>query len=58
MSQNHIAIMQSKSGHVRYTTRNKKSTQTKLVLKKFDPLARKHMTYTEVKKLKSIKKKK
>ena len=56
MSQKHLAILVSESGHVRYTTRNKKSTTQKLVLKKYDPKLRRHVEYTEVKKLKKAKK--
>ena len=58
MAQKHLVILQSKSGHVRYTTRNKKSVQEKLVLRKYDPNIKKHAEYVEVKKLKSLKKKK
>ena len=50
MSQDHIVKIKSKSGHVRFTRRNKKSTQEKLVLKKYDPKLRKHVVYKEMKK--------
>ncbi len=33
-----------------YTTKNTQTTTEKLVLKKYDPIARKHATYTETKK--------
>jgi ribosomal protein L33 len=51
MSQLHIVKVKSQgSGHVRFTRRNKKSTQTKLALKKYDPNTRKHELYKEMKK--------
>lgn len=50
MSQNHIVKIKSKSGHIRFTRRNKKSTADKLSLKKFDPNIRKHTEYKEMKK--------
>jgi large subunit ribosomal protein L33 len=33
-----------------YTTKNTQTTTEKLSLKKYDPVARKHVTYTETKK--------
>lgn len=33
-----------------YTTKNTQNTTEKIVLKKYDPVARKHATYTETKK--------
>ena len=33
-----------------YTVKNTQNTPEKLVLKKYDPIARKHATYTETKK--------
>ena len=51
MSQLHIVKIKSEgSGHIRYARRNKKSTQEKLELKKFDPKTRKHEIYKEIKK--------
>jgi large subunit ribosomal protein L33 len=51
MSQLHIVKIKSQaSGHIRYTRRNKKSTQEKLELKKYDPNTRKHEIYKEIKK--------
>jgi LSU ribosomal protein L33P len=37
------------TGHFYTTTKNKKKTTEKLVLKKFDPVARKHIEYKETK---------
>jgi large subunit ribosomal protein L33 len=33
-----------------YTTKNKSNSDGKLVLRKYDPILRKHVTYTETKK--------
>jgi large subunit ribosomal protein L33 len=46
-----IGMVSELSGHrTYYTTKNTQNTTEKLVLKKFDPIARKHATYTETKK--------
>lgn len=37
------------TGHFYTTTKNKKTTPDKLVLMKFDPVARKHVEYKETK---------
>ncbi|MCS6945400.1 MAG: 50S ribosomal protein L33 [Sutterellaceae bacterium] len=37
------------TGHFYTTTKNKRTTPDKLVLKKFDPVARKHVEYKETK---------
>jgi large subunit ribosomal protein L33 len=37
------------TGHFYTTTKNKKNTPDKLVMKKFDPVARKHVEYKETK---------
>jgi len=45
-----IGMISSLSGHRSYyTTKNTQNTTDKLVLKKYDPIARKHATYTETK---------
>lgn len=36
-------------GHVYYSTKNKKSVERKLELKKYNPVARKHTIYKEKK---------
>lgn len=37
------------TGHYYTTTKNKRSTPDKLVMKKFDPVVRKHVEYKESK---------
>lgn len=37
------------TGHFYTTTKNKKTTPEKLVMKKYDPKARKHVEYKETK---------
>jgi large subunit ribosomal protein L33 len=37
------------TGHFYTTTKNKRTTPDKLEFKKFDPVARKHVTYKETK---------
>ena len=37
------------TGHFYTTTKNKKTTPDKLQLSKFDPVARKHVAYKEIK---------
>ena len=37
------------TGHFYTTTNNKKTTPDKLQFSKFDPVARKHVTYKEIK---------
>lgn len=37
------------TGHFYTTTKNKRTTPGKLEIKKFDPVARKHVTYKETK---------
>ena len=51
MAQLHIVKLKSTaSNHIIRTRRNKKSTQTKLNLKKFDPVVRKRVVFKEMKK--------
>ena len=46
-----VGLVSELSGHrTYYTTKNTQNTTEKLVLKKFDPIARQHATYTETKK--------
>jgi large subunit ribosomal protein L33 len=46
-----IGMVSELSGHrTYYTTKNTQNTTEKLVLNKFDPIARKHAKYTETKK--------
>lgn len=37
------------TGHFYTTTKNKKTTPEKIEMKKFDPVARKHVSYKETK---------
>ncbi len=37
------------TGHFYTTTKNKKTTPEKIEIKKFDPVARKHVKYKEIK---------
>jgi large subunit ribosomal protein L33 len=37
------------TGHFYTTTKNKKTTPEKITMKKFDPVARKHVDYKETK---------
>ena len=37
------------TGHFYTTTKNKRTTPTKLVFKKYDPVVRKHVEYKEAK---------
>ncbi|MCB0272804.1 MAG: 50S ribosomal protein L33 [Bdellovibrionales bacterium] len=46
------------TGHFYTTTKNKKNQQEKLKLKKYDPVARKHVFYVESAKLSKSKGKK
>lgn len=37
------------TGHFYTTTKNKRNTPDKMIMKKFDPVARKHVEYKETK---------
>ena len=46
-----IGLVSDLSGHrTYYTTKNTQNTTEKISLKKYDPIVRKHATYTETKK--------
>jgi len=46
-----VGLVSDLSGHrTYYTHKNTQNTDGKLVLRKYDPIARKHATYTETKK--------
>jgi large subunit ribosomal protein L33 len=46
-----VGLVSELSGHrTYYTTKNTQNTTEKISLKKYDPVARKHATYTETKK--------
>ncbi len=42
-------VSSAKTGHFYTTTKNKRTTPDKLVLKKYDPVVRKHVEYKEAK---------
>ena len=42
-------VSSAKTGHFYTTTKNKRSTPDKLVLKKYDPVVCKHVEYKEAK---------
>ena len=42
-------VSSAKTGHYYTTTKNKKSMQDKIEIKKFDPVIRKHVIYKESK---------
>ncbi len=42
-------VSSAKTGHYYTTTKNKRNTSDKLVLKKYDPVVRKHVEYKEAK---------
>lgn len=42
-------VSTAKTGHFYTTTKNKRNTTTKLELKKYDPVLRKHVVYKESK---------
>lgn len=51
MSQDQLIKLKStESGYMYYTRKNKKLVTRKIELKKFDPIARKHVIFREVKK--------
>ncbi|MDM8566415.1 50S ribosomal protein L33 [Candidatus Halobeggiatoa sp. HSG11] len=42
-------VSTAKTGHYYTTTKNKRTTPDKLVIKKYDPVVRKHVDYKESK---------
>jgi large subunit ribosomal protein L33 len=42
-------VSSAKTGHYYTTTKNKRNTSEKLVIKKYDPVVRKHVEYKEAK---------
>lgn len=44
-----IKLQSAESTHRRYTYKNKTRTPARLVVKKYDPIVRKHVEYKEVK---------
>ncbi|MGW8180513.1 MAG: 50S ribosomal protein L33 [bacterium] len=49
MRENIKLVSTAKTGHFYTTTKNKRNTTTKLELKKYDPVIRKHVVYKESK---------
>lgn len=46
-----IGLISEESGHRHYyTTKNQQNTPEKISIRKYDPVLRKHVTYTETKK--------
>ncbi len=43
-------VSEESGGRTYYTTKNTQNTTEKLTLRKYDPVLRKHVTYTETKK--------
>lgn len=42
-----VRLQSTESPHVYYTTKNKKNTPSKMELRKYDPVVRKHVLYRE-----------
>ena len=49
MRENIKLVSTAKTGHFYTTTKNKKTQTEKLEIKKYDPVARKHVVYKEAK---------
>ncbi len=49
MRENIKLVSSAKTGHFYTTTKNKKLQTEKMEIKKFDPVARKHVVYKEAK---------
>ena len=49
MRENIKLVSSAKTGHFYTTTKNKRNTTSKLELKKYDPVIRKHVVYKEQK---------
>ncbi len=44
-----VKLRSSESGHMYYTFKNRRNDTTRLELKKYDPLVRRHVVYRETK---------
>jgi large subunit ribosomal protein L33 len=44
-----VKLRSSESGHMYYTTKNRRTTTQRLELRKYDPLVRRHVMYKETK---------
>ena len=49
MRENIRLVSSAGTGFTYYTTKNKRTQTSKLEIKKYDPVARKHVTYKETK---------
>jgi large subunit ribosomal protein L33 len=45
----HVVLKSSESGHAYHTEKSTRNTPTRIEIKKFDPLLRKHVVYKEEK---------
>ena len=45
----HIILRSPETGHTYHTTKNKRNTTDRIEIKKYDPMARKHILYKEEK---------
>lgn len=44
-----VKLRSPESGHMYYTFKNRRTTTTRLELRKYDPIVRKHVMYKETK---------
>jgi len=44
-----VKLRSTESGHMYYTEKNRRNTTTRLELRKYDPIVRKHVIYKETK---------
>ena len=44
-----VKMRSTESGHMYYTSKNRRNTTQRLELRKYDPLVRKHVIYKEAK---------
>lgn len=44
-----VKLRSTESGHMYYTTKNRRTTTARLELRKYDPLVRRHVIYKETK---------
>lgn len=44
-----VKLRSTESGHMYYTTKNRRTTTQRIELRKYDPIVRKHVIYRETK---------
>lgn len=44
-----VKLRSTESGHMYYTTKNRRNTTQRIELRKYDPIVRKHVLYKETK---------